>query len=73
MNRDVQTDSDLIRDLDLILETSMQETFFRTKTCRDEMKSRRDEAEMRCNRDLIPHNELDINRDLPLSYNVEPP
>ena len=64
MNRDVQTDSDLIRDLDLILETSMQETFFRTKTCQDEIKSRRDGAEMRCNRDFIAHNMLDINRDL---------
>ena len=56
----MQTDSDLIRDLDLILETSMQETFFGTKTCRDEMKFRRDGAEMRCNRDLIAHNVLDI-------------
>ena len=69
----VQTDSDLIRDLDLILETSMQETFFGTKTCRDEMKFRRDGAEMRCNRDLIAQNVLDINRDLSLSYSVEPP
>ena len=68
-----ETDSDLIRDLDLILETSMQETFFGTKTCRDEMKFRWDGAEMRRNRDFIAHNELDINRDLSLSYNVEPP
>ena len=51
----------------------MQETFFGTKTCQDKMKSRQDGAEMRCNRDLIAHNELDINRDLSLSYNVEPP
>ena len=69
----MQTDSDLIRDLDLILETSMQETFFGTKTCRDEMKFRRDGAEMRCYQDLIAHNVVIINRDLSLSYNVEPP